>query len=312
MQRIKFGKVVTINGMECKKVEESLHLTLMARYGYDEEDSEFILDSVWETVDKSDYHQYMMVADEWDNLSVVERSLKGLNTLGSFRELVKVSQRWVELYSDNLSFAQWQNQGMPNQPLYTFKVDADLPKSEQVLRNAIGDIVVYSADGQLTFLIHSERDYSEVTVGKSHIRFESIYESDVAELNGLTNDRHDNLAMMFVQTVCEIHSEGLAEVFSPIQDQLDEYQKSNKLYWHFDTNMTSDTYEECTWVFSEEFTEKAHLEDDCIFCYSWESAQELVAEGVYTDTDFGFEEVIELYPDGDYSSGLAIVVRKGV
>lgn len=311
MVKINNNQVVTINNNLCKNVDDSVLYTLMARYGYDEPDADY-LEAVYETVDTSDYHQYLMVADEFNYITVVERTLQGLQILGSFRELVRVTQSWTELQSNNLTFCQWQNTGMSNQPLYTFKVDADLPKSKQVLRNAIGDIVVYSADGQLTFLLHSERDYSEVTIGKSHIRFESIYESDVAELNGCTNDRHDSLARMFVQTVCEIHNEGLAEVFAPIQDQLYEYQKNNKLHWHFDTNMASDTHEECTWAFSEEFTNKAHLEDDCIFCYSWESAQELVAEGVYTNTDFSFEEVIELYPDGDYSSDLAIVVRKGI
>lgn len=205
----------------------------------------------------------------------------------------------------NLTIKEWTNKGMEKQLTYIFTVDETLPINEQVLGNAVGDVFALTSDSEIGFRIHKS---SETTTVVNCLNSTLEFEDYVGEYN----IESYALAMVFCSTVNDVHNYGIDCTYNEIiLSQLRQFSDENSLNWVFGESF--DNAENSTYwtIMSEEYANKCHINDECTFHYSVESAKQCLEElkelGCNPHSTLEFEEVYQF--NGDYyAPQMAIVV----
>lgn len=203
---------------------------------------------------------------------------------------------------------EWCNTGMPKQLTWIFMVDTSLPEDEQVLGNAVGDIFAVNHDASLGFRHHKTRSHSVVNVMNSTLYFDNQEEfecDDEGEIvDVFVNIDHETLAHIFMTKVNDLYNYSYCDC-NEVIDQMRQFSKDNNLNLVFREEYCAEEY--CnTWMcYTQEFADKAHINEDVVYAFSLEVAKEVCREE-NRHSSFEFEEMIEMYPDG-YNKDYAIV-----
>lgn len=203
---------------------------------------------------------------------------------------------------------EWTNTGMPKQLTWIFTTK----RKNDVLGNAVGDIFAVNHDATLGFRHHRESGVSTVDVLKSKLWFydedEFEYDEEGNIVERYISLEHETLAHIFMSKVNDLYNHGRCDC-DEILDQMRQFSNDNNLGLIFKEEYCVEEY--CnTWMcYTQEFAHKAHFDDECVFAFSIESAKECAKDGFVPKT-LEFEEVIMLYPDGDYDKDMAIVCYK--
>lgn len=202
---------------------------------------------------------------------------------------------------------EWCNTGMPNELTWIYTTD----KTDGKLKDAIGDIFAVNHDATLGFRCHVDNDYSVVNVLNSTLYFydqEELECDDNGELlNAFVYLDHKTLAHIFMIHINDLYNHGRCDC-DLFLDQMRQFSEDNNLNLVFKEEYCREEYEN-TWIcYTAEFAHKAHFDEDAVFAFSVDSAKELESEGYHSN--YEFEEVYMLYPDGCVDKDMAIVCYK--
>lgn len=186
----------------------------------------------------------------------------------------------------------WKNTGMEGTPIYVFQ----LADPNGTLGDAVGDIIMLSEDTSRKYIIHS---YGVEIAGTDMVAYFEDAEA-YAECGFTPKD----MMTIFVESCEEVFHKGYTDVYhDEIANAMDEF-----MGFECERCYDFDTYEDYIRVYREDFAQKMHIGENCVYCFSAESLVECMAECPTAKCSFKKEEVIMMYPDGSYDKDMAYVV----
>lgn len=195
----------------------------------------------------------------------------------------------------------WQNTGMPNQPIWVYNAE----REDVGLGERVGDYVALSADMSRMYRIM----YDGIAV--EYQGFMYYAEDEVHKEGGNTPEY---ACHHFIECCEKVFTDGYCTNvwFKDIAENMIAMSERLGLGWVMQEQYNREEYSEYWEVYSAEFAKKTHIKDQCIFCFSEESAEEAINDyvelGRIARSSMEFESVLLADPDGGYEEESAIVV----
>ena len=186
----------------------------------------------------------------------------------------------------------WHNTG--NEPIWVYQTE----EPEGTLGSRVGNYVALSKD--MSRCYHIYPSFVEF------LGYNTIFDGE----EGLTEEL---LCQQFVlsceEVFCYRHT---TEYVEQIVQAMIKMSERFGLGWVVEEYYDRDTYETGWRIYSAEFAKKLHINEDCVYCFSKEIAEEEIwnfaKEGIQARCSMELEPVIMMYPDGSYDEDEAYVV----
>lgn len=189
----------------------------------------------------------------------------------------------------------WQNMGMDNQPIWVFKT----PTPNGRLGNKVGDYVALSSDFRRTY---------NITLNDTAVYFKDFAYYVEDPIHWEDGNKPGYACREFIQGCEEVWFDGYATVwFKDIAENMMAMSKRFNYGWVIEEY--SEDYEIGYRIYREDIAKKAHLEEDCVFLFTAEALVEYMADDTISKRcNFVKEEVIMIYPSGEFDEDMAYVV----